>query len=195
MIRTAVFAVATAALALAFAGPAGAKELTSARACDADGCRTLTSKGALLTLQEEQAPTVAPERRAPFHRVRMTITIEKGDEFHFIEAYVPALGLVGQRQQDTGAYMWLKPSPRALRIFERLTRGLQPVPARRLRGIATETAQAGTATPASQPPPADGGGSGPWWLLVLSPALVVAAGAAWAVRRRRPRLHPTPGST
>lgn len=193
MLRPASVAIAAAALALVLTAPAGAKELTSAQACDADRCSTLTSKAGLLALGE-QAPAVAPARRAPFYRVRMTITIGPEDELHFTTAYIPALRLVRNRQPETGGYLWLTPSPRAVRVFDRLTRGLEPVPARRLRGIATENVDA--ATPAPRPPSAPhggGGGGGLPWIVVLIPAVVLAAGAAaW---RHRPRPHPAPRST
>jgi hypothetical protein len=182
MLRT---ALAAAALVLVLAAPAGAKELSGARACDADGCRTVTDKSDLRALMDQNAAAV-PERRAPFHRVRMTITEPGGSDFHYTVAYVPALGLVREQPSTNGEAFWTQPSPRAIAVLDRLTRGLEPVPARRLHGIATDSAAAAPASPA---PPADGGGSGggggPDWLLVLVAPLLGAA--AWAAHNRRVR--------
>jgi hypothetical protein len=188
MTRHASTALAAAALALALAAPAAAKELSAARACDADRCNTVTSSSELRALMD-QNPAAAPERRAPFHRVRMTISEPGGSDFHYTVAYVPALKMVREQPSMNGEPLWTMPSPRAIAVLDRLTRGLEPIPARRLRGIAPATATA--PAPASSPsPPAGGGGGGgsAWLLLLVAPAL---AAVAWAVRRRRPRLRPT----
>jgi hypothetical protein len=174
-------------LFLALAAPAAAKELSAARACDADRCNTVTSRSELRALMD-QNPAAAPERRAPFHRVRMTISDPDGSDFHYTVAYVPALKMVREQPSTNGEWFWTEPSPRAIAVLDRLARGLEPIPARRLRGIAPATASA--PAPASSPsPPADGGGrSGARWLLVLTAPALIALG--WAVRRRRPWLRP-----
>jgi hypothetical protein len=183
-------AAASAALVLflVLAAPAGAKELSAARACDADRCNTVTSRSELRAL-EDQNPAAPPDRRSAFHRVRMTITEPGGSEFHYTVAYVPALGLVREQPSTNGEAFWTKPPARAIAVFGRLTRGLEPVSARRLHGIARDTA-ASPAAPAAPAPPADGGGGGgaAWLLVLVAPAL---AAVAWLVRRRRPRLRPT----
>jgi hypothetical protein len=184
MLRSASVAIAAAALALAPAAPAGAKEPTSAQACDADLCNTVTNKGALRALQE-QAPAKAPQRAAPFYRVRTTISAGPDEEFRFTTAYVPSLRLLRDYEPATG-YLWLTPSPRATRVLERLTRGLEPIPARRLRGVATDAPSTNAATPPA--PPGDGGGM-PWFLILVP--VVVVAGGAWAARQHRLHLRPT----
>ena len=184
MLRTASVAVAVALLVLVPAAPAGAKELSAARACDADGCRAITDRDELRALMD-MSPAAAPTRRAPFHAVRMTISEPSGGGFHYAVQYVPALGLVRERPSG-GDTLWLEPSTRGIEVLDRLTRGLEPVPARRLRGIAPDTVTAAAAPTAAPSPPASRGG-GPGWLLVLvAPLLAVAAWAAW---RRWPRLH------
>ena len=126
--------------------------------------------------------------RAPFHPVRMTISEPSGSEFHYAVQYVPALGLVRERP-DGGDTLWLEPSTRGIEVLDRLTRGLEPVPARRLRGIAPDatTAVAAPSGPRSPSPPDSGGGGQSWLLVLIAP---VVAAAAWATRRRWPRLHP-----
>ena len=187
MLRTAFVAAAAALLVLLPAAPAGAKELSAARACDADGCRTVTDGDELRALMD-MSPSAAPARRAPFHPVRMTISEPSGSEFHYAVQYVPALGLVRERP-DGGDTLWLEPSTRGIEVLDRLTRGLEPVPARRLRGIAPDatTAVAAPSGPRSPSPPDSGGGGQGWLLVLIAP---VVAAAAWATRRRWPRLHP-----
>jgi hypothetical protein len=182
MTRIACIPVAT-ALVLALAAPAGAKELSAARACDAEDCNRATAASELRALQR-QNPAAPPDRRAPFHRVRMTITEPGGASFGYTVAYVPALGLVREQPSTNGESFWTKPSPRAIAVLDRLTRGLEPIPARRLRGIAPAAVAAASA-PADPAPPVDTTGGGASWLLVL--VAPVAAAAAWAARRRQTR--------
>ena len=178
-------AAASAALVLALvvAAPAGAKELSAARACDADRCNTVTSHGRVAALMD-QRPAAAPERSAPFHRVRFTVNDPDGSDVHFTVAYVPALGLVRERPSMNGETLWAKPSRRAIRAFDRLTRGLEPIPAKRLRGVAAARTSAAAPSPrsgdAAAPSPRSGGGA-TWWLVLVAPAV---AAVVWAARRR-----------
>jgi hypothetical protein len=185
MLRTASVAVTVALVVLLPAAPAGAKELSAARACDADGCRTVTDRDELRALME-MSPSAAPTRRAPFHRVRMTISEPSGGEFHYAVQYVPALGLARERPSG-GDTLWLEPSTSGIEVLDRLTRGLEPVPARRLRGIAPESVTSVAAPTATPSPPASGGDGLGRLLLLAAPVLAVAGWAAW---RRWPRLHP-----
>jgi hypothetical protein len=172
--------VAIVTAALVVAAPASAKQVSEALACDADDCRAVVARGELRAL-DDRAPAATPDRPAPFHRIRMTITHGGTDEYRFTIAYVPSLNLVRDHMPDTGEYLWSTPSPRSKRAFDRLTRGLEPVPARMLRGTAPATPRHAVPAP---PAASDDAGSPPWYL-VLVPALVALGGAVWAFRRRR----------
>jgi hypothetical protein len=180
--RLATPVLAAAAAAVLLPASAQAKELVAARACDSDGCRTITAAGALRGMQEGQ-PADPPGKGAPFYRVHMRVDVPGGNDFRYTLAYVPSSGLLRVDGQF-GRYDWLAATPSGRRGFERLTRGLQPVPARRLRGVG-----AGNALPTAQvdevvSPPAspDDGGGFPWALLLI-PGGLALAGAAWAARR------------
>jgi hypothetical protein len=179
--------LATVTLAAALAlvpATAHAKEVASARACDDDGCRTIAAKRTLRAM-EGGAPVAAPAKGAPFHRVRMTVTIEGAEDFAYTMAYVPSAGLTRFRGEG-GGYEWLAATPRARRGFEHLVRGLDPLPARRLRGVGAveeePVAQVHKVVPAAVH--GDDGGGFPWTLLLIPGGLVLAA-AAWRVTKSR----------
>ena len=176
---------ATAALALLPAA-AHAKELTKARACDADGCQAITA-AAKLRGMEEGTPTDAPKRGAPFYRIRMTVAIDEGRTDSWMLVYVPSLGLL--RTEGEFGYEWLAPTPQGKRGFDRVVRGLEPRPASGLGGVGVEPPQAQVDEVVLPPEPApDGGGSLPWTLLLI-PGGLALAWAAWRVGR--PRLGRT----
>jgi hypothetical protein len=162
-----LIAAALAVLALVPAS-AQAKQLWSARACDAGTCRTITDARTLRVLLDG-TPATAPTPAAPFHRVRMTMDTARDGEYGYTMVYVPSAGLM-----RFGRDYWVAASPRARRAFERLLSGLEPLPARR----------AAAAVPADVDPRVsrDGGAGGPPWPLV---ALGLASGAALLVIGRR----------
>jgi hypothetical protein len=118
---------AAAALALLPPGTAGAKELTKARACDADGCQAITAASKLRGM-EEGTPTDGPKQGAPFYRIRMTVEAEPGHTDSWTLVYVPSQGKLRVRG-EFGGYDWLAATPRGQRGFDRVVRGLEPRPA------------------------------------------------------------------
>jgi hypothetical protein len=130
------------------------------------------------------APTSAPAAGAPFHRVRMTVKIEGADDFAYTIAYVPATGLMRFRGEG-GGFEWIEATPRARRGFERLVRGLEPVPARRLRGVGAEEPAAQVHKVVRAPATGDDGGGFPWTLLLIPGALALAVAGAWRVTKSR----------
>jgi hypothetical protein len=164
---------------------AHAKEVASARACDDDGCRTITDKRTLRAM-EGGAPTSAPANGAPFHRVRMTVKVDGEEEFAYTMAYVPSQGLMRFRGEG-GNYDWLAATPRARRGFDRLVRGLEPLPARRLRGVGEKepVAQVHEVVPAAAGGDDGDGGGFPWMLLLIPGGLALAAAGAWRVTKAR----------
>jgi hypothetical protein len=181
--RPVLLVLAFAATALVPAS-AHAKMVSSARACDDDGCRTITAKRTLRQM-EGGAPTSAPDEGAPFHRVRMTVKAGGVEEHAYTMVYVPSAGLMRFGGEGSG-YEWLAATPRARRGFERLLRGLEPLPARRLRGV-------GVAEPTAQVHKVvsgasfrdDGGGGFPWLLVAIPGALALAVAASLLVIRKR----------
>jgi hypothetical protein len=183
VMRLATALVSTAAAFAVLSGSAQAKELASARACDAGGCRTITDRATLRWLQDGQ-PAPAPARGAPFHSIRMTVKHGGGPEdFVYGLAYVPSAELL--RFRGEGGYDWIAASPRAVRGLERLIRGLEPKPAGKLRGVALREdvpqPQVHRVVPA---PRAATGDDFPWTLLLIPAGLALAA-AAWRIRRSR----------
>jgi hypothetical protein len=169
--------VAGATLALLPAG-AHAKELASARACDSDGCRKITDRPTPRAMAEGQ-PASAPEHGAPFYRVRMTVKVERDEQFRYAVAYVPSAGLLRVRG-EFGGYDWTAPPPRALRGFVQLTHGLEPLPARELTGVGVEQTEASVDGIVPAPVPREDGL--PWTLLLIPGGLALAA-ATWRVTK------------
>jgi hypothetical protein len=183
--RLAVPVLAVTAAAALLPATAQAKELASARACDADGCRTISS-AARLRGMENGRPVAAPHAAAPFYRVRMVIATGGREEFRYTLAYVPSSGLL-RVARDTVGYDWMTPTPAGRRGFDRLVRGLEPLPAARLRGLAP-------APVAPAPAPAPDPGGPPWALLLIGGALALAGAAFAAFAAWRARTAPKPSS-
>jgi hypothetical protein len=162
---------------------AHAKLVASARACDDDGCRTITARDTLRQM-EAGAPTTAPATGAPFHRVRMTVKHGAEEDFAYTMVYVPSKGLMRFRGERSG-YDWLAATAGARRAFDRLVRGLEPLPARLLRGVGAKAPVAKTHKVVNGASFRDDGGGVPWLLLAVSGALIVTAAA---LRWRRQRL-------
>jgi hypothetical protein len=162
---------------------AAAKELTAAKVCGAGGCSTFHDAATLRGLSEGGPSAPAPERAARFFTVKLTVKVEDASESSWTVAYVPSAGLL--RTRDGGTYSWLETTPAGAHALARVTRGLRPFPARRLRGAGAESPAAQVdevvLPPARPAAAAPDGGSFPWVVV----ALIVAAGgglAAGAVR-------------
>src|SRR4051794_424098 len=122
----------TAALALVPAA-AQAKEVVSARACDAAACQTIKDVGTLRAMSSGD-PTGPPSQAAPFYRVRMKM--RSGDEggFSYRVSYVPSAGVLLVRG-ERGSLDWMELSAAGRAGFDRLVEGLRPVPASELGGV------------------------------------------------------------
>jgi hypothetical protein len=183
-VRAATLAFAVAATVALVPASAHAKVVSSARACDDDGCRTITAKSTLRQMGDA-APAAAPDEAAPFHRVRMTVKTGGAEEHAYTMVYVPSAGLM-RFGGENGGYEWLAATPRAQRAFERLVRGLEPLPARRLRGAGAEPPVAKVHKVVHGASLRDGDGAGfPWLLLAIPGALGLAVAASLLVIRKR----------
>jgi len=192
-VRLATPLLTAAVLTAVVAGPVSAKELAAARACDDDGCRTITAAAALRGMDGGE-PTSAPDKRAPFYRVRMRVRVEGAKDFRYTLLYVPAAGLVRVRGQ-WNRYDWLAVTPSGRRGFDRLTRGLKPEPAAQLRrGVGAERPLPAARVDEVVPPPAPGPGGGfPWTVVLIAGALALAG--AGVVARRASKHGLAPGHT
>lgn len=186
VMRLAVPVLAPVAALALLPGAAHAKELTKARACDADGCQAITAAAKLRSM-EEGTPANAPKQGAPFYRIRMTVAIDKGRTDSWTLVYVPSLGLL--RTGGEFGYEWLAATPRGRRGFDRVVRGLEPQPASALGGVGVEPPRAQVDEVVLAPEPAPDGGGGLPWTLLLIPGGLALAWAAWRVYR--PRLGRT----
>ena len=188
--------VVVAAAAMVLAAPAVAKEIEEATVCGAGGCTNVTPGGDAHAMLEGGAVTDAPAP-APFYRIRLGIGDGSGKVFErFSILYVPSadkvLAMDGQ---------WVNTTAAAERALDRVTRGHGPFPAKRLKTVPGEAAEAiGTSLPPEiVTAPDDGSGSGgggvPAWLIVLAAGgglALAGGGAAWALMRRPGADRSTP---
>jgi hypothetical protein len=182
--------VAVAAVAMALAAPAVAKEIETTTVCGADGCKDVEVNGNAHALLDGGPSGADAAEPAPFFRIRLGIGDGSGKIFErFTILYVPSAEKV--RGMDG---VWMNAPTAAVRALERVTRGREPIPARRLKATPSEETQiAGTSLPPEiVGPPDDGSGGGGGGL--PSALIVIAAGggvvlltvARWT-RGRRPR--------
>jgi hypothetical protein len=168
-----------------------AKEgVRTATICGASGCHVALSPDVTKALEASGAPATPPAQGAPWYSVRARVG-GSGEHGKLRLAIVPSRRLIRGCCAPRVGYEWLRMTPNAQRAFQRLTRFIDPFPARTLRG----TAPASAARVASVDRPrkrhaiaaggiGDGGGvpaSGLW--IALAVALVaIVAGLGW--RRR-----------
>jgi len=163
------------ALSLVPAGAAAAKEPVKAKVCGASDCRTVKDRDKLMALTEGGPPTDPPEHGAGWYSVRMTIEIDRGQHDSFSLVVVPSAGLL--RGQDGSGYAWMPATPAGLSEYRRITRGLEPFPARTLRGVGR--VEEVVAPPKEARPDGDGSSPLPW----IAGGAVLAALAALLIRR------------
>jgi hypothetical protein len=200
---TAVLAL-LAAVVLAPAGPAAAKELTTLSVCGADGCVSRTDRLADAKrghdgLLDVGTPMADPGA-APFVRLKLGIGDGRGRVFgRDVMVFVPRSGLV-----RAGDGVWYQLPPAGLAFFRAAARGVARLPASRLPPPpapppAPPAEPVAAAAPAHHAPAAPAGGDGgPSAALVVGLAafaVAVAACASFAWRRRRagPRRRPAAG--
>ena len=150
--------------------------------CGAGGCvdRTAGVSHALLMGGPRRE---ALRRDEPYYVVRLGFG--RGDMvFHRIaRRWFPASGAL---LDD----VWMRPNARTRRALERLTRGIEPLPAGSPSPVALPDPVTGQLPPQTMNPPAprqDGGGGGPSSALVAAPAVALLGLVALAGLRRRRR--------
>jgi hypothetical protein len=176
------------------APPAGAKEVQQALACGADGCRDITAQvGHDESVLQTGGFVDGPTRRAPFYRIRLTVG-EGNAHATWHVLYVPSQHIVGSVDESTGRRVWSQ-APYGHSRVRRASRGLRPLPARRLpMPTRDERLVRGALPPEVVPAPADAPGApaegGVAWAL-LAPALGLGGAGMLlgtrAARRRRRR--------
>lgn len=186
--RRTLIPVAVAAALLAVPGLAQAKEVKAVKACGGGECRTVHVHGqdgiSLIPGGRGGGP---PDHRVPFYR--LTLRLDEADQLagrvHVL--FAPSLRLVAM--DEPGAdIVWETPPPAALRIAQRATRGIEPLPAARMPIERPAAATVATPDPTAARPraAADGDGGVPWIALGAG-ALVALAAAGLGVRAvRRP---------
>ncbi len=182
--RTPLVLLAVAAVALGPAASAPAKEIASVKLCGAGGCRDVTDRATHAAVDGGPLAS-APETASPFYRVKVRIKADGGRTVPgWSSLWVRAAGRL-----QAGDGTWMEPGAATVAGLKRLTRGLEPLPASRLRLPPAVVAPPPTGAPAPAAPPADGGLPAAVWALIAAGALGLAytlarAGAALAARRR-----------
>jgi hypothetical protein len=167
-------------LSLVPAGVAVAKEPVAAKFCGPSDCRTVKDRDRLMVFTEGGGPTDPPSRGAPWYSVRITIEIDHGRHDHFSMAIVPSLGLL-RGSDETSGYAWMPATPGALREYRRITRGLAPFPAGKLKGVGAPHARVDEVVLPPHEAEPDGGSSPlPW----IGGGIVLLGLAGLLIRRR-----------
>src|SRR4051794_2648231 len=147
---------AAATLFLAPAATASAKELASIRVCGSSGCTSFAGGGGHdAPILQSGALVSAPVGGAPFYRVTFRMAVPGSaptDGPRWTVLYVPAKGVIRSGDPRTGKPMWLALLPDQRAAFEKVARGIEPLPAARLPGVRA----------APRPPAPDGGGVPAW---------------------------------
>jgi hypothetical protein len=121
-------------LTLVLAAPAAAKEVVAAKVCGASGCREIEDEKSLLALHEGGPPTDPPRRASGFYTAEIEVRAEGTETFKFEMALVPRAALI-RATNDDGTFTWMRVSEGATARYRRITRGLEPIAARRLEGV------------------------------------------------------------
>ena len=169
MQRTLVLA-AVAALTLAAAPAAPAKEITKAEVCGADGCSA--AAGADRQALANGGPSRTPPTAAPFYTVRFAVDTGEGRTERWEMTAVPERRAL--RAEDGN---WLDMTPDVEAIITKLAAERRPFPASGLMGTAPP--------PEPRPAPAADTGGSPLWPEGVLIALVLAAGGVVVVRAVR----------
>ena len=168
MQRTLVLA-AVAALALAAAPAAVAKEIKEAQVCGADGCTAVDDSGDREVLVNGGPPRTPPTA-APFYNLRIVVDTGGGHTERFDVAAVPERRAL--RGMDG---TWMEMPPEQATVITKLTEGHRPLPASGLIGAA----------PAPEPRPAPADGGSPLWPEGVLIALALAGVGVLVVRAAR----------
>jgi hypothetical protein len=166
---------AVAALALAAAPAAVAKEITQAQVCGADGCTSVDDESDRAVLINGGPPRTPPAA-APYYEVRLTM--DEGDQkARFGFAAVPERHAL---RNDEGT--WIEMPPEMTALITNVAAGHRAFPAGDLTGAAPPPAPRSRAADAGSPLWPEGALIG----LVLAAAGMALAYAVRASRRYRP---------
>jgi hypothetical protein len=151
---------AVAALVLAAAPAAAAKEITKAEVCGPDGCATVDDEQGR-TILTNGGPPRTPPTAAPYYDLRLTMS-EGDQDVKLSAAAVPARHAL---RGDDGTWMEMPPEMTAL--IEKVAAGQRPYPAGDLVGAA----------PPADPKPEPAGTDSPLWPAGVIVALIAVAAA------------------
>ncbi len=180
-------------LSLVVAAQAAAKEVVAAKVCGASDCREVTDKKSLMALHEGGPPTDPPDKAAGFYRTEVTVKGEGDDRFTFDVALLPGTGLI-RGTNDDGTFSWLPVSEAADARFERMTRGLEPIAAKKLEGLdapGLPEARVDEVVNIAGEPATAGSGEAPAWPWIAGgvAALIMLGVAVYARARDHLGLH------
>ena len=181
------------AVLLSLPAAALGKGVLAADACGTTECRPLSQRTAMSLM--EAGPQIDPPRAAPFYRVRVTVGGGEGEpDFRdrFALAYLPSEVAV-RGAAEGGEPVWTSVNPVARRGLTRVTRGLTPLPARRLGPLGSPIRADVDAVHCPACREGAEGAALPWGAGAASLGLLALAGGGVASvrllrRRRRQRL-------
>jgi hypothetical protein len=179
------------ALLVAMFAPASAsaKGLMKVVICGADGCADATSRvGHDDRMLDNSLAEAAPDARAPFYRVKLTVGEGGRAGSRWTVLYVPSLDLLRSEDEATSTVSWSRLTSASRRLFHRAVAGRRPLDAARLPLGGPKTT--GALAPEVVPPPAQASVAGDGGLpaaaivgLALAGALAAGATTRWLVRR------------
>lgn len=190
--RRAAFILGLPLLLLA-ASPAAGKEVSKAKVCGANGCHEVKDRGLLAALPEGGPPAPPPKHPSGWYRATLTVRGDGAHDRFSVQVVLGSRYFGGGYDPEAGRYMWSHMADNTVAAYRRITRGLEPFPASRLRGLhqpPLETRVMEVVAPPADPEPA----GFPWLWTGLGAAVVALLGAAsvTAVRRRRAGGGPEP---
>jgi hypothetical protein len=183
-----------ASLAVLAAAPAWAKEIKEVNVCGKDDCTRLTGQKAMGFFDDDGMPT-SPPKAGHFYTVEFVATDGK-HETRWTVDYLPSAGVI-RSDDDFGNDVWttINPSP----AIEKVTAGLEPLPASKLVGAASKASASGSsgATTSSKQgastATADDAGA-PWAAIAIVVFVIAALGVTTyyvLIRRGRGgKTHP-----
>jgi hypothetical protein len=192
---TAPIAAAIAALLIS-AAPAAAKEVSKVQVCGAASCTTVDKSdniggggdGLMVFAQDNGVALEDLQQPAPYYRVR--ITVDEGDsDFGWSIRYVPSAKLIATRG-ESGELEWMDATDDFIAAMGQVTRGLDPIPAARMRSWMPTPLKGETPPPAPPAKPVAAPDESTPWLLYAGVAALLAVAAAFAARHFRGRLRP-----
>jgi hypothetical protein len=170
---------------------AAAKGVESATVCGATDCASVDDDRLSEELIFGASPSDPPPKAEAWYRVRLEMVGGGGEAHDALTINVlPKSGYIRSRDQIGGS-LWSDMSARQQAIYRRLTAGIDPLPADRLKDISNPKLPAANGTPPAPARPAvedEGSSPAPW--LIAAGALAALAGAALLLRRVRSRSAP-----